>query len=51
MMVKVYFESKYHSELAAEFASEELYMAALPALEAEAKKHRMTVQEVMSEED
>jgi hypothetical protein len=46
-MVKVYFETEKlnYSELVAVFRDEELYMLALPALEEEAKKHRMIVTE------
>ncbi len=45
VMIRVYFESKNHSELVATFESEELYMVCLPSLEEEAKKHRMIVTE------
>ena len=44
-MIKVYFESNSHAEHVATFNSEDVYNACLPALEAEAKKHRMTVTE------
>ncbi len=44
-MVKVYFESSSHAELVAVLDNEEIYMALLPALEAEAEKHRMIVTE------
>ena len=49
-MVKVYFESGRHAELVATFDSEELYMACLPTLEAEAKKSNMFVTESIEEE-
>ena len=45
MYVKVYFESKNHAELVATFDTEELYIACFPALEEEAKKHRMILTE------
>lgn len=52
-MVKVYFESikHWHSEHVATFESEELYMACLPALEAEAKEIGMVVTERITEEE
>lgn len=49
-MVKVFFESGSHAELVATFNSEELYMACLPTLEAEAKKSNMFVTESIEEE-
>jgi hypothetical protein len=48
-MVKVYFESGLHAELVATFDSEELYMACLTTLEAEAKKSNMFVTESIEE--
>ena len=48
-MIKVYFESGSHAELVATFNSEELYMACLPILEAEAKKSNMFVTESIEE--
>lgn len=52
-MIKVYFESTKHwySEHVATFKSEELYMACLPALEAEAKEIGMVVTESIIEEE
>ena len=49
-MIKVYFESGIHAELVAEIASEEVYMACLPALEALAKQGRMIVTESIESE-
>lgn len=48
-MIKVYFESKNHSELAAIFDTEELYLICRPQLVKEAKKRRMTVTESICE--
>ena len=42
-MIQVFFESSSHAELVATFASEELYKASLPALEAAAKKDRINI--------
>jgi hypothetical protein len=50
-MVKVYFESKCHAELVATFDTEELYDLCFPALEKEAKKHRMIVTESIEDEN
>ena len=47
-MIKVYFGTPVHSELAAIFENEEIYMACLPALEEQAKKMRMSVVEVVT---
>lgn len=44
-MVKVYFESSSHTELVAEFESEELYIKCFPILEKEAEKQNMVVTE------
>jgi hypothetical protein len=44
-LVKVFFESGTHAELVATFDSEELFIACLPILEAEAKKQNMFVTE------
>ena len=44
-MIKVYFESKNHAELAATFTNEDTYLACLPALENTAKKSNMKVTE------
>jgi len=44
-MINVYFESSTHAELVATFDSEELFIACLPTLEAEAKKQNMFVTE------
>ena len=49
-MVKVFFESGSHADLVATFDSEELYIACLPTLEAEAKKSNMFVTESIEEE-
>ena len=46
-MIKVFFESKSHSELVATFEDEETYMVCLPALEILAKKGRMIVTETV----
>jgi hypothetical protein len=43
--VRVYFETSSSSDLVATFTDENLYMACLPALEAQAKKDRMFVTE------
>lgn len=48
-MIKVYFESKGHSELVATFEEEDIYMACLPSLEELAAKHRMVVTEEVIE--
>ena len=48
-MVKVFFESKNHSELVATFVDEETYIKCLPALEELAKVNRMTVTESVGE--
>lgn len=37
-MIAVYFEKRFNATIVARFATDELYMACLPALEAEAKK-------------
>lgn len=44
-MIKVYFESGRHAECVATFISEEVYMAALPSLEALAESQGMSVTE------
>lgn len=52
MTVKVYFESKVHSEIVAIFVDENTYDVCLPALEKMAKEARMFVTEsVLEEED
>ena len=53
MKVVVYFENKSpaHSEVVATFASEELYIACLPALEKKAKKVSMIVTESVREDE
>jgi len=48
-MVKVYYESNSHAELVATFTSEDTYISCLPALKANAKKHRMKVTEMVIE--
>ena len=48
-MVKVFFESKNHSELVATFVDEETYIKCLPVLEELAKESRMTVTESIEE--
>tara|TARA_R110000803_G_scaffold10308_6_gene31710 strand:- start:5595 stop:5897 length:303 start_codon:yes stop_codon:yes gene_type:complete len=50
-MVKVYFESKHHADLVAEFDTEELYNLCRPSLVAEASKHRMIVTESIDNDD
>jgi hypothetical protein len=52
MYVSVFFEnvSPAHADLVAQFDSEELYLACLPVLEAEAKKINMIVTESLNEE-
>ena len=47
-MIKVYFESSSHAELAATFESEEDYMACLPSLEKRALSLGMIVTETCS---
>lgn len=49
-MIKVYFESGRHAECVATFISEEVYMAALPSLEALAESQGMTVTESIEED-
>ena len=44
-MINVYFESDTHAEFVASFYTEELFIACLPTLEAEAKKQNMFVTE------
>lgn len=53
MKVVVYFEneSPAHGEVVATFASDELYNACLPVLEAEAKKMNMIVTESIREDE
>ena len=43
--VKVYFENGCYAELIATFQSEELYMLAVPALEAYAKENNLILTE------
>ena len=50
-MVKVYFTSKWHSELVAIFDTEENYMICVSALEKEAKKNRMIITESIEDEN
>ena len=50
-MIKVYFESNSHAECVAIFNTKETYNLCLPALEKEAKKHRMIVTESVEGED
>lgn len=49
-MVKVYYDSKNHSELVAIFDNEETFVLCLPALELEADRHGMTVTESVEDE-
>jgi hypothetical protein len=49
-MIKVYFESGRHAECVATFTSEEVYMAALPSLEALAESQGMSVTESIEED-
>lgn len=49
-MIKVYFESSSHADEVATFATEDLYMACLPTLEAKAAEARMVVTETMGED-
>lgn len=57
-MITVYFETSddaktsngVYAEVIAKFNSEELYHICLPALEKEAKKHRMIITESLTEE-
>ena len=48
-MINVYFESGIHAELVATFDSEELFIACLPTLEAEAKKQNMTLKQKLDD--
>jgi hypothetical protein len=48
-MIKVYFESKSHAELVAEFIDEEVYAVCIKGLEKLAKQHRMIVTESTEE--
>ena len=48
-MIQVYFESKTHAEPVATFATEELYLACLPALEELAAEAGMIVTEAGEE--
>jgi hypothetical protein len=52
MMITVFFEneSPAHADLVAKFASEELYMSCLPALETMAKSMNMFVSESINED-
>ena len=50
-MVKVYFESKTHAELAAIFDTEELYLACLPVLELSASLQNMIVTESIEDKE
>ena len=57
-MITVYFETSgdgktsngVYAEIVAKFDSEEVYHICLPALEKEAKKHRMIITESLTEE-
>lgn len=49
-MIKVYFESGRHAECVATFISEEVYIAALPSLEALAESQGMSVTESIEED-
>ena len=49
MNIVVYFENSISAEKVAQFSSEKLYVACLPALEAEAQKDRLVVTESCSE--
>jgi hypothetical protein len=51
MKIVVYFECGRASDVVAQFSSEELYMACLPALEAEAKKGGYIVTESCREDE
>tara|TARA_R110002020_G_scaffold130250_1_gene291477 strand:- start:628 stop:786 length:159 start_codon:yes stop_codon:yes gene_type:complete len=49
-MVKVYFNSKAHSELVAKFIDEDMYMTCLPILKEKAAEARMTITESIRNE-
>ena len=48
--VKVYLENGIYAELIATFQSEELYMLAVPALEAHAKENNLILTESVNDE-
>jgi hypothetical protein len=50
LLVKVYFEQGCYTELIATFQSEELYMLAVPALEAYAKENNLILTESVDDE-
>ncbi len=50
-MIKVYFESKNHTEIVAIFQDEDLYIQCLPTLKKQAKKDRMIVTESIIDQE